>query len=71
MPYQVRDEYLKKFNFIDHELRQVYHAMVNYLDDVVGELVNALKAKGLWDNLLFIASSDNSGPANTGKGANN
>ena len=45
--------------------------MVNYLDDVVSELVKALKAKGLWDNLLFIASSDNGGPVNTGKGGNN
>ena len=49
----------------------IMHAMVNYLDDIVGELVKALKAKGLWDNLLFIASSDNGGPVNTGKGANN
>ena len=71
MPYEVPNEYLKKFDFIDDKLRQVYHAMVNYLDDVVGELVQALKDKGLWDNLLFIASSDNGGPVNTGKAANN
>ena len=42
MPYQVPEKYLKKFDFIDNELRQVYHAMVNYLD-VVGELIQALK----------------------------
>ena len=71
MPYQVPDKYLKKFDFIDDKLRQVYHAMVNYLDDIVGDLVKALKAKGLWDNLLFIASSDNGGPVNAGKAANN
>ena len=59
MPYQVPDKYLKKFDFIDDKLRQVYHAMVNYLDDIIGDLVKALKAKGFWDNLLFIASSDN------------
>ena len=63
--------YLKQFSFIDNELRQVYHAMVKYLDDVVGELVGALKNKGLWDNLLFITSSDNGGPVSSEAAANN
>ena len=71
MPYQVPERYLKKFNYIDNELRQVYHAMVNYLDDVVGELIQALKTKGLWDNMLFVVSSDNGGPIHAGRGANN
>ena len=43
----------------------------NYLDDVVGEIVNALKKQGLWDNLLFVASSDNGGPERSGFGGNN
>ena len=71
MPYQVPEKYLKKFDFIDNQLRQVYHAMVNYLDDVVGELIETLKTKGLWDNMLFVVSSDNGGPVHTGAGANN
>lgn len=70
-PYQVPDDYLKKFDFIDEQYRRVYLAMVNYLDDVVGEIVQALKAKGLWDNLLFVASSDNGGPERSGFGGNN
>ena len=61
-PYQVPDSYLNKFNYIDEPFRQIYHAMVNYLDDVVGEIVAALKNKGLWDDLLFVVSSDNGGP---------
>ena len=36
--------------------------MVKYLDDVVGNLTTSLKQRGLWDNLLFITSSDNGGP---------
>ena len=72
VPYQVPDSYLKKFNFIDERYCQVYTAMVNYLDDVVGEIAAALKSKGLWDNLLFVASSDNGGPVQReGFGANN
>ena len=43
--------------------------MVNYLDDILGELVSLLKQCGLWDNLLFVISSDNGGPL--GGGANN
>ena len=71
MPYEVPDKYLKMFSFIDDKLRQVYHAMVKYLDDNVGEIVNALKRKGLWDNLLFITSSDNGGPVSSEHAANN
>ena len=61
-PYQVPDNYLEKFSFIDDKDRQIYAAMVKYLDDVVGNLTTALKQRGLWDKLLFITSSDNGGP---------
>ena len=70
-PLQVPDKYLNKFSFIDNHLRQYYHAMVNYLDDVVGELTDALKNKGMWDNLLFVTSSDNGGPVREFAGGNN
>ena len=43
-------------------------AMVNYLDDVIGEMVNALKARGMWSNTLIVMSSDNGGYLS---GANN
>ena len=36
--------------------------MVTYVDDVVGDLFEALKQKDMWDNVLFVASSDNGGP---------
>ena len=70
-PLQVPKSYLQKFSFIDNNDRQYYHAMVNYLDDVVGDLVSALKSRGMWDNLLFVTSSDNGGPEYRGGGANN
>ena len=40
------------------------------MDDIVGDLVEALKQKGMWD-VLFVASSDNGGPISSDKGANN
>ena len=70
-PYQVPEKYLKMFDFIDNDRRQIYHAMVKYLDDVVGEIVTVLKKKKLWDNLLFITSSDNGGPVSSSAAANN
>ena len=70
-PYQVPKSYLEKFSFIDNYYRQIYHAMVTYLDDVVGALIKALKQRGMWESVLFVASSDNGGPISTGKGANN
>ena len=61
-PYEVPQAYLDKFAFIDVPVRRFYSAMTNFIDDRVGEVVAALKAKGLWDNLLFAMSSDNGGP---------
>ena len=68
-PLEVPDNYLHKFDFIDDDQCQIYHAMVNYLDDILGELMSLLKQRGIWDNLLFVMSSDNGGPL--GGGANN
>ena len=45
-PYQVPDSYYNRFNFIDTYLRLIYHAMVTYVDDVVGELVNTKRHVG-------------------------
>lgn len=47
--------------------------MVNYLDDSVGVVVDALKSRGMMDNVLIAFSSDNGGPVygNGTSGANN
>jgi arylsulfatase A-like enzyme len=34
-------------------------AMVNYMDGVVGDMVDALQAKGMWENTLWFHQSDN------------
>ena len=62
-PLEVPDAYLAKFNFMKDDTkvqsRQYYAAMVNYVDGLVGEVVAALKGKGMWDNLLWVSSADN------------
>jgi arylsulfatase A-like enzyme len=45
-----------------YSCRKQYHAMVNLLDDVVGELVEEFKSAGLWNDTLMIFTSDNGGP---------
>ncbi len=42
-----------------------YAAMVTHIDTQVGKLVKKLKDLGVWDNTIFIVSSDN-GPASNG-----
>ena len=71
MPLQVPKAYADKFAFIDDEHRQIYHAMVNYLDDVMAMIEKQLIAKGMWNNTLLVVSSDNGGPVYAGAGANN
>ena len=39
--------------------RQYVAAMLNYMDDVVGNVASALKDAGLWNNTLMVWSSDN------------
>ena len=45
--------------------RAAYAAMVSYLDEQVGEIIETLKEEGLYENTLIIFSSDN-GPTYNG-----
>jgi len=45
--------------------------MVKYMDDVVGDLVAALKSTGLYNDTLIVFSSDNGGPLYVTANANN
>ena len=72
-PLEVPDDWLHKFDFIDDSAtRQTYHAMVGYMDQVVGNVTAQIRAKGsMWQNTLVVQSSDNGGPIYKGAGANN
>ena len=46
----------------DSQNRRLYSAMTLFMDEVIGDLVSAFKAKSMWDNTLFVFLSDNGGP---------
>ena len=57
-------EYVERFAFIreryddpDHA-RQYVAAMTSLLDDIVGDVVAALRTAGLWENTLFVFTTD-------------
>ena len=53
-PLEVPQAFLDKFAFIHDSQRQYYAAMVNFIDTQIGRVVAALKAKGMWENLLWM-----------------
>ena len=61
-PYEVPDADLARFAHIDVKVRKFYASMVSHLDGLVPAVVGALKAKGMWENTLWITTSDNGGP---------
>lgn len=60
-PLQVPDHFLHHYNFRGNRLRRHYAAMLSYLDAGVGQVVQALKTNGLYQNSVLIYSSDNGG----------
>ncbi|CAJ1426803.1 unnamed protein product [Effrenium voratum] len=55
----------------DSENRRLLMAMTKYMDDTIGNLTKALKAKGMWDNTLVVFTTDNGGPIYVPGSANN
>eukprot|EP01060_Flectonema_neradi_P009953 TRINITY_DN1710_c0_g1_i5.p1 TRINITY_DN1710_c0_g1~~TRINITY_DN1710_c0_g1_i5.p1 ORF type:complete len:526 (+),score=134.78 TRINITY_DN1710_c0_g1_i5:465-2042(+) len=61
-PLQVPQPYVDKFSFINDPPRQMYHAMVNFVDTAVGNVTSLLHQKGMWNNTLIVLHADNGGP---------
>ena len=70
-PLEVPQRYIDMFPQIPNKERRIYTAMVKAMDDYIGLIVRALKAKGMWDDTLLVFSSDNGGPIYVHGGANN
>lgn len=56
----------------DYRCRAQYAAMVNLLDDIIGNLTSVLKSRGMWDDTFILFTTDNGGPEDIQEsGANN
>ncbi|MBA3387625.1 MAG: arylsulfatase [Chthoniobacterales bacterium] len=60
-PYQVPDEYRKKYDNLTG-VRRTQAGMISAVDEAIGQVIAALEEKGLKQNTLIIFSSDNGGP---------
>jgi arylsulfatase A-like enzyme len=59
-PLQVPEEHLKPYDNLTGS-RRTYAGMVAAMDEAIGQVVAALKEKGILDNTLIAFSSDNGG----------
>ena len=55
----------------DYRCRNQYHAMVALLDQVLGNVTEALKARGWWNTTLMVLHSDNGGPVDIDESGSN
>ncbi|XP_020620379.1 arylsulfatase I-like [Orbicella faveolata] len=60
---QAPKDVIAKFSHIEDERRRIFAAMATVLDQSVGKVVDALKARNMYNNSVIIFSTDNGGPA--------
>jgi arylsulfatase A-like enzyme len=58
----VPHKYYDRFPFVSNatkpsNFRRLYDALTNFIDEAVGNVTSALRAKGMYDNLLVIMTT--------------
>lgn len=71
-PLQARQDKVDKYRAIVdsayHHKNPTYAAMVEHMDDAVGQVITQLETTGLLDNTIIVFTSDNGGLVGRGKG---
>ncbi|NQT73887.1 MAG: arylsulfatase [Chloroflexi bacterium] len=60
-PLEAPEELLSKYSYIEDENRRTYVAMVDALDQGVGQILDTLDTEGIADNTIVLFFSDNGG----------
>jgi len=61
---QAPEVFIDQYGWVEDVQRRNLSAMVSAMDEAVGNLTTALEEAGLWEDTLFIFSTDNGGPSN-------
>ncbi|XP_025098632.1 arylsulfatase B-like [Pomacea canaliculata] len=65
-PLQVPEKYTEQYHDINNHSRRTYAGMVSCMDEGIGNLTTTLQEAGLWDNTVFIFTTDNGGQVHAG-----
>eukprot|EP01052_Picozoa_sp_SAG31_P025231 SAG31_NODE_2200_length_6208_cov_2.781306_3_plen_534_part_00 len=65
-PFQVDANYSALYPHLPEGPRRTLPGMVTHTDEMIGDVIRALKDQRRWDNTIVLFSADNGGPGNQG-----
>eukprot|EP00039_Didymoeca_costata_P023730 m.8049 g.8049 ORF g.8049 m.8049 type:complete len:532 (+) comp3827_c0_seq1:92-1687(+) len=61
-PLEVPQKYIDRHSNIPDQSRMKYTAMVDFVDESLGNITSLMKSQNLWESTIMILVSDNGGP---------